>query len=160
MSETPADIQAAESSDAPALAAVHASAFAAPWDAAALSDLLGQAGVFGAATSDGFILCRVVVDEAEILTLAVRPEARSVGLGRRLTQAAAEVARSAGATRLFLEVAEDNASARALYARAGFVQTGRRKGYYAAAGGDRVDALLLVLNLCGEASHDGIGALS
>ena len=54
-----------------------------------------------------------------------------------------------GATRVFLEVAEDNLAARALYERTGFVEAGRRPGYYAAADGGRRDALLLALNLTG-----------
>ena len=127
------------------LAAIHAEAFHAPWDAAAFDSLLGQAGVFAVTAADGFILCRVVLDEAEILTLAVRPAARRAGLGARLTQAAAEVAARAGAGRLFLEVAEDNEAARALYARLGFEQTGRRRNYYEKSDGSRIDALLLTL---------------
>lgn len=131
----------------PALAAIHAEAFSSPWDAAAFDSLLGQAGVFAVSGPDGFILCRVVLDEAEILTLAVRPAARRAGLGARLTRAAAEVAARAGAVSLFLEVADDNAAARALYARLGFVETGRRRNYYKKSDGSRVDARLLALNL-------------
>ncbi|CAN5119857.1 N-acetyltransferase [soil metagenome] len=152
-------IRVAEPSDAALLAALHAPSFHAPWDEAALKELLGQTGVFAAASQTGFILCRVVLDEAEILTLSVLPEARRRGLAGRLTNAAAEIARAAGAERLFLEVAEDNVAARALYARAGFVQTGRRKAYYETPQG-RADALILVLNLCGDASHDALSALS
>lgn len=152
-------IRLAEPSDAGLLAALHAPCFHSPWDEAAFAELLGQAGVFAAATGEGFILCRVILDEAEILTLAVRPEARGGGLGGRLTASAADIARAAGAERLFLEVAEDNTAARALYARAGFVQTGRRKAYYETAQG-RIDALILVLNLCGDASLDALPALS
>lgn len=129
------------------LADLHAQAFDAPWNAPTLNNLLAQAGVFAGAHRDGFILCRAVVDEAEILTLAVRSEARRVGLGQRLVEAAAGFARKSGAARLFLEVAEDNAAARALYARCGFVVAGRRRGYYARPGGPSVDALLLSLNL-------------
>ena len=145
--------------DADTLAAIHAEAFDSPWNAAALADLLGQAGVFGIAAPRGFILCRVVLDEAEILTLAVRPEVRRQGLARRLTRAAGDTARGLGAERLFLEVAEDNVAARGLYAGAGFVETGRRRGYYETPQG-RTDALILVLNLCGDASHDAATALS
>ena len=65
------------------LAGIHAAAFSAPWDAASLADLLAQAGVFAIEVPEGFILLRTVVDEAEILTLAVRPEARRRGLGAR-----------------------------------------------------------------------------
>ncbi|MDY6923119.1 MAG: GNAT family N-acetyltransferase [Pseudomonadota bacterium] len=133
------------------LAAIHAEAFAgphdAPWSAAALADLLGQAGVFAVEAADGFILIRVVIDEAEILTLAVRPAARRTGQGGRLVGEGVLAAAARGAARVFLEVAEDNAAARSLYARAGFTEVGRRPGYYAGAEGGRRDALLLVLNL-------------
>jgi len=127
------------------LAAIHAEAFAAPWDQTALSELLASPGVFAVAEDDGFILIRVVVDEAEILTLAVRPSARRAGLGARLVEAAVVRAAALGAERMFLEVAEGNAAARALYARSGFVEMGRRRGYYSHVDGRREDALTLVL---------------
>lgn len=148
-------IQVAEVADAGVLEALHATAFESPWDASAFADLLGQAGVFGLAADDGFILCRTVVDEAEILTLAVRPEARGRGLGLKLVSAAADLAKTVGAVSFFLEVAEDNRPALALYDRAGFVETGRRKAYYKTSQGP-VDALILVLNLIGDASQKAI----
>ena len=129
------------------LAEVHAAAFSAPWDATAFEALLEQTGVFAIEEPDGFILLRTVADEAEILTLAVRPAARRRGLGARLVHQGATTAASGGAVRLFLEVADDNAAALALYARAGFAEAGRRPGYYARHGGDRQDALTLALNL-------------
>lgn len=129
------------------LAALHAEAFDAPWDAAAFESLLGQAGVHLAEAPDGFILMRTVADEAEILTLAVRPAARRRGIGADLVARGAAGAAARGATRLFLEVADDNAAARALYARAGFAEAGRRPRYYARADGSRRDALLLALDL-------------
>jgi ribosomal-protein-alanine N-acetyltransferase len=129
------------------LAGLHATAFPAPWDAAAFEALLDQDGVFALEDPDGFILLRAVADEAEILTLAVRPTARRRGLGGRLVRDGAAVAATRGATRLFLEVAGDNPAALALYARAGFVEAGRRPGYYARPGGGRQDALILALNL-------------
>lgn len=134
-------------SDPARLAALHAEAFAAPWSEAEFADLLQQAGVFAVEEADGFILIRVVLDEAEILTLAVRPTARRAGLGGRLVGQGAVRAAQAGAVRLFLEVAEDNVAARTLYERAGFAQIGRRKAYYAAPDGVRIDALVLGLDL-------------
>ena len=136
--------------DAPRLAALHAEAFDAPWDAAAFATLLDQPGVFAIGNDDGFILCRIVVDEAEILTLAVRPAARRGGVGRRLTEAAADLAATGGAETLFLEVAEDNPAAIALYLAAGFEATGRRRGYYARPDGGRCDARLFSLKLIGR----------
>ena len=130
--------------EASKLAALHATAFDAPWSAVEFAQLLDGPGVFAVAEPDGFILIRVVADEAEILTLAVRPEARGAGLGGRLVGQGAVRAAQAGARRLFLEVAETNAAARALYARAGFALIGRRRGYYE---GGRTDALVLGLDL-------------
>ena len=127
------------------LATLHASAFNHPWDAASLTVLLASPGVFALAddAAQGFILIRVAVDEAEILTLAVMPDARRGGLGRDLVQAAATEAARRGAASLFLEVAADNDAAIALYQRAEFQSAGRRKGYYARDGAEAVDALVL-----------------
>lgn len=129
------------------LAERHAAAFSAPWDAPAFEALLDQTGVFVIEEPEGFILLRAVADEAEVLTLAVRPSARRRGLGSRLVSEGAIAAASRGATRLFLEVADDNAAALALYARAGFVEAGRRPDYYTRPDGGRQDALILALNL-------------
>lgn len=135
------------------LAAIHAEAFAgphdAPWSEAAFAALLEQPGVFALESADGFILMRAVADEAEILTLAVRPAARRGGQGARLVGEGVLAAAARGASRVFLEVAEDNAAARGLYAGAGFVEAGRRPGYYAGTDGGRRDALLLALDLAG-----------
>jgi ribosomal-protein-alanine N-acetyltransferase len=133
--------------EAARLAALHAEAFDAPWDAAAFETLLGQLGIVAAETQDGFILIRTVAGEAEILTLAVRPSARRRGLGADLLAKGLVLALAGGAGRLFLEVAEDNLAARALYARAGFTEAGRRRGYYARPGGPAADALVLALDL-------------
>ena len=129
------------------LAALHGEAFDAPWDAAAFATLLDQPGVSAAEAVDGFILIRTAAGEAEILTLAVRPSARRRGLGADLLAKGLVLALAGGAGRLFLEVAEDNLAARALYARAGFAEAGRRRGYYARPDGPAADALVLALDL-------------
>lgn len=137
--------------DFDALAALHASAFSAtgerPWDAGALRALATGPGAILEAGADGFALLRLIADEAEVLTLAVKSEARRRGVGRGLMVAALARATALGARRVFLEVAEDNGAARALYGRLGFADAGRRPGYYGRADGTRADALLLVLNL-------------
>jgi ribosomal-protein-alanine N-acetyltransferase len=127
------------------LARLHASAFDRPWDAASMGVLMASPGVFALtdAAEQGFILIRVTVDEAEILTLAVSPNARRRGLGRDLVQAAVNEAERRGAESLFLEVAADNTAALALYQRTGFRPAGRRTGYYARTEGVAVDALVL-----------------
>ncbi len=74
----------------------------------------------------GFALYRAVAGEAELLTISVLPEARREGLGAGLLAACEDGARASGAARLFLEVAEGNVAARALYDRAGYRECGRR----------------------------------
>ena len=118
--------------DAPALALIHAAAFSqdAVWSAGTIETLLGLAGVFGLHAPGGFILARRVLDEAEILTLAVHPQSRRQGIGAALVGTAALAAAAAGARVMFLEVAEGNAPATALYAMAGFGRAGLRRDYY------------------------------
>ncbi len=135
-------IEAAAPLHATLLAALHAMAFAPHdrWDAQAMHTLLEQPGVFGLIDdAGGMVLARVVADEAEILTLAVAPPARRQGVGRGLLAAAAGIAAAHGAQTLFLEVADNNAAARALYEREGFRQAGRRRRYYP----DGADALVM-----------------
>ena len=98
--------------------------------------------VFAFHDRDGFVIARVAGDEAEILTLAVAPEARGQGLGRALLNAAIVEAQRRGAGAIFLEVGTDNPAALALYAGLGFANVGSRKGYY---GGRDASLLRLLL---------------
>jgi ribosomal-protein-alanine N-acetyltransferase len=128
--------------DAPALAVLHAAAFEAAerWDAAEIATLLAMPGAFGLhIPGAGFVLARVAADEAEILTLAVIPQARRRGHAGALLAGAMAAALLRGAGTMFLEVSDRNAAARTLYARAGFAEAGRRRRYYA----DGADALVL-----------------
>ena len=129
--------------DVAALAAIHAEAFEAPWDEASLKSLLSSPGVFGVAEADGFILIRVVADEAEILTVAVRPSARRQGLANRLLEQGLVQALALGTQTVFLEVAQSNVAAQGLYHQAGFEKSGLRRGYYAKSDGTHEDALVL-----------------
>ena len=127
---------------ATALSAIHARAFPEDefWEERIIAGQLSQPGVFGFIdVRGGMILARYAADEAEVLTIAVVPEQRQQGLGASLVAAAAEEARRHGAVTLFLEVSTRNPAARGLYQRLGFVQVGRRRGYYA----DGSDALTL-----------------
>lgn len=133
----------ANESDLSVLAELHALAFAEPWTARAIGELLASSGTFAFRANDGFVLARVAGSEAEILTLAVRPERRRLGTGSVLICAAADEALARGAAELFLEVGRDNAAARALYGRLGFVMVGERKNYYATGTGSHEDALIL-----------------
>jgi ribosomal-protein-alanine N-acetyltransferase len=137
--------------DAPAMSAVHAAAFAAPWSAEDFTDLMDGAGVFGLVAGDarplGVILCRVAAGEMEVLTLGVAPQARRLGIAKALVGAALGAARQAGAEAAFLEVAVDNDAAAALYAGLGFRRAGLRRRYYDRGEGERADALVMRLDL-------------
>ena len=144
------DLVRAFASAAPVLEALHAVAFDTPWSAKVLAELIETPGAFAWLASrdlreppDGFVLGRVAVDEAEILTLAVRPEGRRSGVARALMAAAMETAIVAGAERMFLEVADDNPAARALYASLGFAEVGERPGYYERPHGPPISARIL-----------------
>ncbi len=120
-----------------------------PWDAAAFLGLLDRAGCLAFVATDGlsrsnvgFIIGHVAADEAEVLSVAVHPAARRTGIGQRLLRALLEAARDRDVAKVHLEVADGNGAALALYQAAGFIVTGRRKGYYARATG-RVDALVM-----------------
>ena len=131
--------------DAALLAALHAASFgAAAWSEAQIAGSLGLATSCAliAADEQGFILVQSVGDEAEILTLGVAPAARRRGTGRTLVAAALARLKAGGGQRIFLEVAQDNPAALALYAEAGFTETGRRPAYYPRQG-HPVDAVLM-----------------
>ncbi|MDX8347036.1 GNAT family N-acetyltransferase [Cognatiyoonia sp. IB215446] len=126
-------------------AALHAKAFRATraWSATEFANLLGQRGVNWYGDPRCFILIRQVADEAEILTLATDPDHCRQGLARAALSRAETAATDAGVHRFFLEVAEDNAAARALYATFGYTQVGRRPDYYLPKDGAPVAALVL-----------------
>ena len=117
--------------DAPALAAIHADAFDAAWSAEEIAGVISGPGAFGFKHEPaGFILCRVIADEAEVLTVAVSPAHRRQAVATALLTGALAWARVHGARSMFLEVAEDNHTAVALYDALGFVDVGRRPAYY------------------------------
>lgn len=128
------------------LAAIHAEAFEHPWDAEAFRALLDSPGVWLGGDARGFVLIRAIADEAEILTIAVRPSARRQGLGKTLVEKAIVASAAAGAERMFLEVAESNAAAIALYRSCGFEPVGLRKNYYRRADGSSEHAKVMALN--------------
>lgn len=130
------------------MARLHAACFTLPlpWSAQELEATLEGRFSFALERPGGFLLAQVVADEAELLTLAVEPDQRRQGVGRALVTAFLAESRARGATRAFLEVAEGNAGARALYAGLGFTETGRRRGYYRGSGRQE-DAILMGVDL-------------
>jgi len=129
--------------DAGRFAEIHAEGFHMGWDrhemetllvGGCIADTLLSRGFFGEVVT-GFALSRVVMEEAELLSIALDREVRGKGHAAPLLAAHAARLRRAGAESLFLEVAADNAPALALYRGFGFEEIGRRKGYYPAVEG-------------------------
>jgi ribosomal-protein-alanine N-acetyltransferase len=135
---------------AEALAAVHATTFPRPWSGMDFERLLADRHVLGdglflgrSRHPSGFVLSRVVIDEAEILSIAMAPEARGRGHAAPLLAHHLDELMRAGARSIHLEVEDGNGPALALYRRLGFQEVGRRTGYYAKADGTRVAALTM-----------------
>lgn len=91
----------------------------------------------------GFSLCRAVLDEVELLLVAVLPDARGQRLGQSLITQALRDSRQRGCGRMFLEVRENNQAARNLYHMAGFYDIGRRPDYYLGVNGSRFGAITM-----------------
>gem|GEM_PF-12518 len=143
------------------LAAIHAPCFEIAWDTAAMSALLATPGSTALlATQDkngesepcGFVLVRAAADEMEILTLAVLPHKRRRGVARALMQAVRQQAEETGTKQIFIEYAQNNRAAHALYENAGYAQNGVRMNYYKNQDGTVSDAITASLLLC-DADH-------
>lgn len=136
--------------DCELLAALHAECFPDdPWNVEAMRQVLAMPGAFGVLAVDeasddprGFALAQATVGQCEVLGLGVRETARRGGIGRLLLEWLLAEAAAARQT-VFLEVAEDNLPARALYAAAGLAIVGRRPAYYRRRDGSLVAALQL-----------------
>lgn len=134
--------------DAGAIAALHAASFHRGWSDGDLESMLIDRAVLAhramlGRSLVGFILSRVVVDEAEILSVAVSNNRRSKGLARKLLDLHLRRLAGLGARAVFLEVDQDNVPALRLYKRASFREVGRRDAYYRDAAGKTTAALVL-----------------
>lgn len=123
-------LRACRPEDIPAVAAVDAIAFEDPWryDAGYLRDLLDRYPHFVVAESQGRVIAYQcsIVDRyaAQIVRLAVLPEYRGRGLGRRLLHEAFLFCAGQGLDRVYLNTQKENAASQQLYTRLGFRQCG------------------------------------
>ncbi len=120
------------------LAKLHALCFERPWKETAFQTLLDMKSVFAYGFDDGFILCRVVLDEAEVLTICVLPRVRNKGFAKDMMQYTINRLCIMEVNVLHLEVSEKNTVALKFYESCGFLISGRRYAYYG-----RDDALLM-----------------
>lgn len=146
--------------DIEALTAIHQQCFERGWSASEFQSLLQDRlvsclvlRISNFRITDqivGFVLARSVVDEAEILTIAVDPDFQRGGYGHQMM---AEMMRKLYGNRvrnLFLEVDASNRPALSLYQSLGFAKVGERKGYYQQSEGDPSLALIMQATLTGK----------
>jgi len=132
-----------------ALAATYAAAFPdqRAWTAQEFETLISHPTGLIAGQTVSFCIGRVIVDEAEIVTIATLPNKQRQGLGTAALRAFEDAAMRRGAKVIHLEVAADNPNAAKLYTNAGYRETARRKDYYARPNRPSVDAVMMMKKL-------------
>lgn len=96
----------------------------------------------------GIVVAWFIVDEIHIATIATHPDYRRQGIGEMLLLHTLKAAKDEGALTSFLEVRESNLSAQKMYHKFGYVEDGRRRGYYK---DNYEDAILMSLKNIDEA---------
>jgi [ribosomal protein S18]-alanine N-acetyltransferase len=144
--------------DLDAVLSIEQDVHAHPWTRGNFSDALESGYVCRvyevAGKMHGFVVLMAAVDEMHLLDISIAAAQQRQGLGRSLLDAAKQLARGMNMQRMLLEVRPSNSAAIALYARAGFAEIGRRRGYYPAApgvtreaGNAREDAIVMECKL-------------
>jgi len=146
-------IEPAATTDAEALAKLHAAGFYRGWPREDFASYLSEKATPAYVACDpkhkiaGFAMLRLTGDEAELLTIAVDPKRRGKGVGAALLRAAFDDLMMSPVKKMFLEVDEQNLPAIKLYRRFGFAEIGKRKGYYPKPDGSAATALVMARNL-------------
>ena len=128
------------------MAQIEIECFSVPWSREALLEELDNPYAHYVVCCDkagnvvGYIGSRIVLDEADITNVAVRPQYRRRGIAARLVSMMLEQMAEKGVVSVLLEVRESNLPAQNCYAQAGFTVVGRRKNYYEL---PKEDALLM-----------------
>lgn len=122
-------------SHVPQIAALEAKCFRDPWDEKSIaSELHNPLSLWLVAVEDGavagYIGSQTVMDESDMMNVAVHPDYRRRGIGQALVLTLAQRLKEKGSRSLALEVRTSNAPAIALYEKLGFTRAGLRKNYY------------------------------
>ena len=132
-----ATIRPASPADVAVVAGIECASFGDPWSEDAFRELLEMRdAIFLVATRGipemvrGYVIARVVADEADVLNIAVAPAERGRGLGGELLDAGLAAVTHRGAREVFLEVRESNLAGLALYGSREFMTVSRRSRYY------------------------------
>ncbi|MCZ2203381.1 ribosomal protein S18-alanine N-acetyltransferase [Bartonella sp. A05] len=139
-----------QADDSASLHQIHYACFVPYWDKYTFDTFFKDRSIFGYKACFigkplqivGFCLCRLILDEAEVITIAVHPHYRQQGVGYLLMDSILRHLHHERATKLFLEVEENNFSALALYQRFEFKKISKRTAYYQSQN-DRTDAIIM-----------------
>lgn len=131
----PFSIRLLTGSDAGQLAVIHALSFEKAWSKDdfrlwLIDETYTGLGLYKGDRLIGFALFRQVMDEAELISIAIHPGDRGKNYAKELLMHSTTVLRSKGVVKIHLEVAQSNRAAKALYDKCGAKEVGRRKGYY------------------------------
>ncbi|MGV8918707.1 MAG: ribosomal protein S18-alanine N-acetyltransferase [Pseudomonas sp.] len=135
--------------DLDAVLKIEYAAFSHPWTRGIFLDGLKSYEIwlmFEGSQQVGHGVINVIIDEAHLLNITVKPESQGRGLGLQLLEHLMKRAYEINGRECFLELRASNQSAYRLYERFGFNEIGRRRDYYPAAGG-REDALVMACTL-------------
>ena len=127
------------------VAALEKICFSDPWsENSVASELKNPLSCWLVAEEDGkvtgYVGSQTVMDESDMMNVAVHPDYRRKGIAEKLVMELVEALKKRDSRCLTLEVRASNEPARALYEKQGFVQVGLRKNYYR---NPREDALIL-----------------
>ena len=119
--------------------------FADPWSVTSIeTELSSRLSLWFVAmegdTVVGYVGSQTVIDESDVMNIAVHPDYRRQGIGEALLETLADALREKGSRGLTLEARVSNTPAVSLYKKAGFLQVGLRKNYYR---NPKEDALIL-----------------
>ncbi|MBQ6570373.1 MAG: ribosomal protein S18-alanine N-acetyltransferase [Clostridia bacterium] len=132
------------------LAEIERACFSEPWSREGIAaELSNPNAVFYVAVQDGKAVgyggMHHIVDVCYIANIAVLPEARRCGIGKKLLTALCDYAKEAGAAEITLEVRQSNRAAIDLYVKMGFETVGKRKDFYKK---PTEDANIMTKNIC------------
>ena len=128
------------------------SSFPVPWSAKAFEEEINKSiSNLWAIISEQRLLAYICFwmfdEEIHILNFAVHPQKRNMGLGKILLRNLIEIGTAGGIENIWLEVRPSNIPALSIYKRYGFVESGRRRGYYR---DSQEDAIIMTLDLIGK----------
>jgi len=127
------------------IAALEKICFSDPWSERSIASELDNKLAFWLVAAEGeqvagYIGSQTVLDETDMMNVAVHPDFRRLGIAEALVNELVENLKKMGSHCLTLEVRASNAPAISLYEKLGFHEIGRRRNYYR---NPREDALIL-----------------